>query len=80
MDGTRGIVGHDHSATRVGRTKQCPPSWDRDCAEVPQSFMFVAMYILKTLPTGQPRTLAIFTRKLYVPRRLLFGVVFHLLG
>ena len=34
---TRGIVGHDRSATRVRRRKQCPPYWDRDCAEVPKN-------------------------------------------
>ena len=25
---------HDHSATRVGGTKACPPYWVLDCAEV----------------------------------------------
>ena len=41
MDETRGIVGHDQSATRVGRRKQCPPYWDRDRAEVPTLLSFI---------------------------------------
>ena len=35
-----------------------------------QIFIFVAMSILKTVATGQPRSLAIFTRNLYILRRL----------
>jgi len=45
-----------------------------------QIFIFVAILILKTEATGQPRTLAIITRNLYNLIRLLFGVVKHLLG
>ena len=37
--------------------------------------IFIFLAVLKTVTTGQPVTLAIFTRNLYVLRRLLFGVV-----
>jgi len=43
-----------------------------------QIFIFVAMSILKTVATGQPTTLAIFTRNLYILRRCdvaSFGVI-----
>jgi transposase len=43
--------------------------------QMKQIFIFVAMSILKTVATGQQRTLAIFTRNLYILRRLVFGVV-----
>jgi hypothetical protein len=41
-----------------------------------QIFIFVAMSILKTAATGQPRTLSIFTRNLYVLSSVTsFGVI-----
>ena len=43
--------------------------------QMKQIFFFVAMSILKTVTPWQPRTLATFTRNLYILRRLLFGVV-----
>jgi hypothetical protein len=40
-------------------------------------FIFVAMLIVKSVPTGQPRTIAIFIRNLYNLRILFFGLVEH---
>jgi transposase len=40
-----------------------------------QIFIFVAMSILKTVAIGQLRTLAIFTRNLYILKSLLFDMV-----
>jgi hypothetical protein len=45
-----------------------------------ENFYLCGNVIHKTVATGQPRYFAILSRKLYILRRLLFGVVYHLLG